>query len=280
MLITIHGTNSGWWPLKERHYTAWTLKTAHGLYWFDAGDNAGFSACERNLPILNTKAIFLSHPHYDHVGGLPQILWLIFRVKCLRGYEPECNEMKPLFSDTPLKGDFKDPDSALPEIGVYTTRSETVPLIQEFFKYTEADFDLGYPLATHGIKQGVIHDDTVVRVEARPTKHLGMTETGEPLSWAFRIQCEGKTIMYSGDFRYLSDLGDWLEGADLFLFENAHVKAVDICGELKRVNSRFGRLVFMHHTLETLYGKDTVIQEVHRIIPEAEFAQDGMEIEL
>ena len=139
---------------------------------------------------------------------------------------------------------------------------------------------MGYQLTTHEIKEGAIYDDGTVRVEARTTQHLGMTEAGVPLSWAFRIKCSEKTIVYSGDFRHLSDIGNWFDEADLFLLENAHVKAADICRELRRRKSNVGRLVFLHHGLETLYSTDYVIKEVREIAPEAEFAKDGMTMEI
>lgn len=275
--ITIHGTNSGWWPLPGREHTAWSLLAGNSLYWFDAGSAAASSACAAGLPLLNTRAVFLSHPHFDHVGGLSQLLWMIYRIGALRGYQPADPKYRSYVENATVFGDYRDPQSQMPDIPIYTNTPEIIPLILDFFQYTELQFKMNYSIQTHPIAEGIFFQDDKITVEARQTKHLSC-RNGLPQSWAFRIKTPGPTIVFSGDIRYVEDLGDWLEGADLYLLENAHVPPETTYAELKKRNPRFPKLFFLHHGFGPLYEPEDFSSEKKKDMPEAVFAKDGEKI--
>ena len=73
MEIFVLGSCSGTEPQAGRHHTSWVLRYRNELYWFDAGENCSYTAHLAGLDLLTSRAVFISHPHIDHIGGFPEI---------------------------------------------------------------------------------------------------------------------------------------------------------------------------------------------------------------
>jgi ribonuclease BN (tRNA processing enzyme) len=69
------GTCSGTEPMKGMHHCSFVVEIDGALYWFDAGENCSYAAVIKGLDIMQTEALFLSHPHIDHVGGLANLFF-------------------------------------------------------------------------------------------------------------------------------------------------------------------------------------------------------------
>jgi 7,8-dihydropterin-6-yl-methyl-4-(beta-D-ribofuranosyl)aminobenzene 5'-phosphate synthase len=67
--------------LGEHGFSA-LIETDHGNYLFDTGSGSSVvkNSLEFNKDLRTIKKIFLSHGHYDHTGGLPEVLKLKGRV--------------------------------------------------------------------------------------------------------------------------------------------------------------------------------------------------------
>ena len=81
MKITVLGSCSGTEPFSGCHQTSVAVETGGRVYFIDAGENAGYASYLAGVPQQDTAAIFITHTHMDHTGGLPHLLWN-FRKLC------------------------------------------------------------------------------------------------------------------------------------------------------------------------------------------------------
>ncbi|MBE6370055.1 MAG: ribonuclease Z [Lentisphaerae bacterium] len=258
MKIHILGSLSGTEPFKGRQHTSWVLELDNGsLYWFDAGENCSHTGYLKGLDFFNIKAIFISHPHYDHMAGLLNVFSVYNKIHYLQ---------QDL--ETPRRFDVFMP---VPE------------LWQPFEKLTRT---LGaWPLATevkdHLLTDGGKFENGEVTIEFIGNKHIPVAD-GEPLkSFSFRISAEGKTVVYSGDIADPDEIGEWSRKCDLLLMESGHHHPWDVCQYWQENDCRIGQVIFMHHGRDVLYLPSECKVRCRRALgKEVIFAEDGMSVEL
>lgn len=226
MRLTFLGTCSGTEPMPGRCHVSWVLNSGKGLYWFDAGESCARNGYLSGMDVLDIKAIFISHAHMDHVGGLPELLWTIQKVDGIKRH--------------PLKG-------ALVEL--YTPNIVSWNGTLDMLQNAEHGFQTSFEMRVHEVTEGVVRDDGVVRVEAITNNHLT-----DGRSKSYRIFCGGRCIVYSGDVGSITDMECWFNGSadvDLLLMETGHHKVTDVCKYVAN-HLAIKRLAFIHHGREIL----------------------------
>ncbi|MCR4575687.1 MAG: MBL fold metallo-hydrolase [Lentisphaeria bacterium] len=224
MKIYLLGTCSGTEPMPGRNHLSWVLEKDGRLYWFDAGESCSHTGHLLGLKLTEIKAIFISHPHIDHLAGMPKLLWCMHKL-----------DSRHIGS---MEG--KTVDVFLPSQNLW-------PCLMNFIKAMGDNILEKFTLTDKLIMPGVIFDDGAVRVEALRNRHLKTEQ-----SFSFRIRSEGKTIVFSGDVKSIEELTGWLDdGCDLFFMETGHHKVADIC-EFVKARPQVKRLVFVHHGREIL----------------------------
>lgn len=100
-------------------------------------------------------------------------------------------------------------------------------------------------------------------------------------SLAFRIDAEGKKIIYAPDGGNMELPGEWLHNADLLLAAPGELDAPGICRKLKHQKRRIGKLVFLQKGSETPEASETNRSRARDIRNEGLFfAEDGQIFEL
>ncbi|MDQ3820804.1 MAG: ribonuclease Z [Acidobacteriota bacterium] len=175
-------------PHPQRASTSHWLETAGGSLLLDCSAAAVHRMAQENLDWVNLDAIWVSHFHLDHVGGLPALL---FGTK----HAPQTqSRRKPLriFGGRGLKKLVRAFDDA----NDYKLLKQPFPVeIEEVAPRTEIEILPG------------------VRAETFSTPH-----TRESL--AIRLtDREGASLVYTSDTGYADALATFARGADLFLME-------------------------------------------------------------
>lgn len=250
--IFILGSCSGTEPQAGRHHTSWVLRHDNELFWFDAGENCSYTAHLAGLDLRTSRAVFLSHPHLDHVGGLPNLFWTIAKLRRLN----------------------KEPRQF--ELPVYTAAPAQIEAV--FRMLADTENPCTSPIVP--LHEGLVMS-APIEVEARGNTHLPPTPAGEPRSFSFRITADGKTIVYSGDVRSIDELDGWTDRCDLLLMENGHHQPPEVCRYLAERGAKVGRMVFVHHGRTMLRDPEGVVAACREIAPfPVDAAFDGMKIEL
>lgn len=237
MRIHFLGTCSGTEPMAGMHHCSFVLEIGCALYWFDAGESCSYTAYTSGIDIMKTEALFVSHPHIDHIGGLANLLFCMDKLNSRYG--------KRLPNDNSLEVFFPDPAvfAAIKTVAAGNT-----------------DMRLRFDINEHGLTDGVVFEDERLRVTALHNGHMKDSDGTDVFrSFSFLLEAEGKRIVYSGDVKAISELDALLYGgADVLIMETGHHRVTDVC-EYASAN-RVKKLRLNHHGREIIEDRQSAEQ--------------------
>ncbi|MBE6778955.1 MAG: MBL fold metallo-hydrolase [Ruminococcaceae bacterium] len=210
MLGTSHGIAE-----PDRFCSATLLRVGERLYVFDCGAPVAGLMRRRGLPYAAIQAVFLTHMHGDHAGGLPGLF--------------------DTFTAVMKNGE---------RLPVYFAEEEA---IEPFKAWCYAMHSRGKRLErldAHTVHPGLVFDDGVVTVEAIPTEHIAYENAP---SYAFYITAEGKRLLLTGDLT--EDAHDFpavafTEEFDVIISELTHFTPSSAVSIFSRCRTK--QLIFHH----------------------------------
>ena len=232
-MVKIHylGTCSGTEPMPNMHHESSILEVGNTVYWFDMGEGCARSAYLSGIDVTKTKAIFVSHPHIDHIGGMANVFHLFNKLNGIH--------KRPLANNNTLEVYFPDPELF-----------ESVKQVALGGRYSGARFL--FSINEHAIRDGVIFEDENIRISAKSNRHLPNDgEDGIYHAFSFLVETDGKRIIFSGDVKRPDELDALIgDGVDLLIMETGHHKVADVCEYAVSRNVKCLR--FNHHGREIL----------------------------
>lgn len=254
MIIHFLGTSSGTEPIQGAYHQSMAIQIGECVYFFDAGEGCSRRAHLGGIDILKTEAVFITHTHMDHVGGLGNLLW----------------NMRKLHFNIGTFGEICPKTVYIPDISTYNA-------FMQILHNSEGGFDISFDVTGVEYGSGLVHRDDVISVEAFPTAHMGVNPVR---SYGFVIKSEGKKIVLSGDLASLCELDDAIgEYCDVLICETGHFKVSEVCEYARGRN--VGRLCFSHNHRTILADIEHYEKSISNIFGDsATICRDGMKLEL
>lgn len=250
--VHFFGTRSGTEPMEGMHHTSLALEV-NGVYYFvDAGENCADSSYLSGVDHMKIKAVFITHPHMDHTGGLAGLFWNVRKLTRISDRRPIDGQIQLFMSDLRVwKG------------------------VEQILRVSEADFDSAFRVILNRTVDGLIYEDENVKVTAYHNHHMQKEEGDGWMSYTYVMETEGKKIVFSGDVRDMQDLEAVIgDGCDLLMVETGHHKVLTVGEFLDR--KHIGKAIFTHHGREIINDRAAAQQKVDAFKTSAVIAYDGM----
>ena len=225
MKITFLGTSHGV-PAADRHFSCAMVEVGQNVYIFDCGAPVVEGILKSGHSMDDLKAVFITHVHSDHTGGLFSLADLCswyFKTTNVNFYIPEQRLWDGVMA--------------------YHYGTGDAPF----------DMDRLHPIV---FDENFVYDDGSLRVTVVPTKHL--LHVNHP-SYAFVIEGDGKRVLITGD------MSQWLQHNDfpaitfekhfdIVITELAHFDIEHMSDFLPKVLC--DRMMFWHvHKVEVKFPK-------------------------
>lgn len=211
MKLTILGSSHGD-ATPTRHNSAILVELASGAYLFDAGEPVCASLIRRGFDFGSLRAVFISHLHGDHAGGLPVLLKGFLKYR------------KPHWRCV-----------------VHLPETEAIPALQGWMNAIHLP-TVPEVLTFAAVLPGPFYTDGHLRVTALPTQHAGIP------SFGYLFEAAGKRVLLTGDltgdFHDFPALPAGIPDVDLCLSEATHAPLEAIVAAISPVPMR--RLVLTH----------------------------------
>jgi len=230
-----------------RFNTCFHVATASTRFLIDCGASSLVAMRRFGVDPKEIDAIFITHLHGDHFGGLPFVI-LDAQFVCRR-------------------------TAPLVVVGPPGLRQRLHDAMEVLYPGS-AKIQRGFSIETIEITPGRAHQVGTVSV----TPFIAAHESGAP-SFALRFACDGKVVVYSGDTGWIDTLKDASADADLLIvecssFDKAIPGHIDY-GTLRAHRHELGakRVIITH------MGPEMLAQaEAGRV--EMETAHDGKQVEI
>ncbi len=255
MKFTILGSGTSV-PHPQKSSSGFWLETANGSLLLDCSASAVHRMAQENLDWANLGAIWISHFHLDHIGGLPAFL---FGTK----YAPETQARTE-----PLK-----------IFGAKGLRN----LIEKFDAANE------YNLLKQPFPLEIIEVEALEKFEIlEKVEAVALDTPHTPESLAIHLRDENDvTIVYSADTGYAKTLGTLARAVDLFVLEcsffadkpvETHLELSEAMRLIRYAKPKLAVLVHLYPEWDAIDFE----KEVKKFSPQCEViqARDGLRLEI
>ncbi len=156
---------------KGRSCTASLLQVGGSNYLIDCGGSFEAMMYDHGLSFGDLRAVFITHMHGDHVGSIGSVIKHFDVYRRQKHFDPERS------------------------VRLYLPEQEGIDGLKVWSRAMHLNPDdehIGFSL----IRPGLLYEDDRIRVTAIPTEHI---ENGRFPSFGFKIEAEGKSILFTGD---------------------------------------------------------------------------------
>jgi ribonuclease BN (tRNA processing enzyme) len=248
--MKLYTLGTGSCTINPTHYNTSTLVEINdSLYLIDAGTPVDASIIRAEQNIKNLRAIFITHMHLDHVGGLPNLMRAVFD----SSEKPEA------------------------PVSVFLPESSAYDALYSWLKAARVRIDNSlFQFKVTSATPNLYSDENIV-VEAIPTDHI---PNDPPITYAYTIESSEGSILATGDL--CSDLHDFPAVAlernfDVCVCEATHYQPEDALSLFSNLKIKHMILTHIHTPWQTPAGQ-TELREAYQALPyPVDIAFDGAE---